>query len=70
VVTLFLALKREHKPRAFENRVLRKMFGSKKQKVKGGGRKLNNRELQHFCPSQDIRVVIVFKSRRRKPARV
>jgi hypothetical protein len=69
-VTWFLTLKIEHKLRVFENTVLRKMVGSKEQEVRGRWRKLNNEELQHWCSSPDICAVKVFKSRRRKPARM
>jgi hypothetical protein len=37
--TWFLILSEEHWLRAFENRVLRKTFGSKMEEVKGGWRK-------------------------------
>jgi len=40
-VNWFLALKREHKLGVFENTMLRKKFGSKKQEVRGRWRKLN-----------------------------
>jgi len=69
-VTWFLALKKEHKLRVFENTALRKMFGSEKQEMRGIWGKLNNEELQHSYSSPDIRVVKVFKSRRRNPERM
>jgi hypothetical protein len=36
---------REHRLRVFENRVLRRIFGPKRDKVTGGWRKLHNEEL-------------------------
>jgi hypothetical protein len=46
----------------FENRVLRRIFGPKRDKVKGDWRKLHNEELSDlYCP---INVVRVIKSRR------
>jgi hypothetical protein len=43
--TWSLTLREEHRLRVFENRVLRRIFGSKKDKVTGGWRKLHNVEL-------------------------
>jgi hypothetical protein len=43
--TLSLILREEHKLRVFENRVLRRIFGLKKDEVMGGWRKLYNKEL-------------------------
>jgi len=46
----------------FENRVLRRMFGSKRDEVTGEGRKLHNEELRdlYYLPN----IVRVVKSRR------
>jgi hypothetical protein len=38
----------------FENRVLRRIFGSKRDEVKGGWRKLHNEELHNLYPSPHI----------------
>jgi hypothetical protein len=38
----------------FENRVLRKIFGSKPEKVTGGWRKLYEMELHNLYSSSDI----------------
>jgi hypothetical protein len=43
--TWSLILKEEHRLRAFENRVLRRIFGPKKDEVTAGLRKLHNEEL-------------------------
>jgi PAS domain-containing protein len=60
--TRSLALKEEHRLRIFWNRVLRRIFGSKREEVMGGWRNLHNEELHNlFFPPNIIRVV---KSRR------
>jgi hypothetical protein len=38
----------------FENRVLRRIFGPKRDEVMGGWRKLHNEELRDFCSSPSI----------------
>jgi hypothetical protein len=55
-------LREEHKLRVFENRVLRKIFGFKKDKVTGEWRKLHNEELNNLYSSPNI--IRVFKSER------
>jgi hypothetical protein len=42
--TWFLKLRKEHRPRMFESRVLRRIFGLKRDEVIGGWRKLHNEE--------------------------
>jgi hypothetical protein len=60
--TWSLTVKEEHKLRVFENRVLRRMFGPKRDGVMGGWRKLQNEELHNlYCSSSDVGV---FRSRR------
>ena len=44
--TWSLTLREEHRLRAFENRVLRRIFGPKRVEIKGEWRKLHNRELK------------------------
>jgi hypothetical protein len=60
--TWSLTLKKEHRLRVFENRVLRKIFGPKRDEVTGEWRKLHNGELHNLYSSPDnIRQI---KSRR------
>jgi hypothetical protein len=44
--TWFLTLREEHRLRVFENRVLRRVFGQKRDEVTGEWRKLHNEELR------------------------
>ena len=53
--------------RVFDNRVLRRVFGSKRDYVTGEWRKLHNAELSYLYPLQNI--VPVVKSRRMRCAR-
>jgi hypothetical protein len=46
----------------FENRVLRRIFGSKRDEVTGGWRKLHNEELHNLYMSPSI--IRMIKSRR------
>jgi hypothetical protein len=52
----------ERRLRVFENRVLRRIFGPKRDEVKGEWRKLHNENLNNLCSSPTI--VRVIKSRR------
>jgi hypothetical protein len=61
-VELGLTLREEHRLRVLENRVLRRIFGPKREEVAGGLRKLHNEELHNFYASQNI--IKVIKSRR------
>jgi hypothetical protein len=54
-------LMKEYRLRAFENRVLRKIFGFKRVEVVRGWRKLNNEELNSLFSSPNI--ITVVKSR-------
>jgi hypothetical protein len=54
-------LREEHKLRVFENRVLRRIFGPKREED-GPGRKLHNDELHSLYSSPNI--VRVIKSRK------
>jgi hypothetical protein len=44
----------EHRLRVFENRVLRRIFGPKRDEVTGGCRKLINKELRDLYSSPNI----------------
>ena len=46
--TLSLTLRVEHRLRVFENKVLRKIYGAKRDKTTGEWRKLHNAELQYM----------------------
>jgi hypothetical protein len=50
--------------RVFENRVLRRIFGPKRDEVTGGWRKLHNEELNNLYSSPSI--IRVITSRRMK----
>jgi hypothetical protein len=51
----------EHRLRVFENRVLRRIFGPKRDEVTGEWRKLNNGQLHNLYSSPDIIRQIKFK---------
>jgi hypothetical protein len=52
--TWSLTLREEHSLRVFENRVLRRIFGPKRDEVTGEWRKLHNQELHNLHSSPDI----------------
>jgi hypothetical protein len=60
--TLSLTLREEHRLRVFENRVLRRIFGPKRDEVTGGWRELHNEKLHGLYSSPSI--VRVIKARR------
>jgi hypothetical protein len=60
--TWSLTLREEHRMRVFENRVLRRIFGPKRNEVTGEWRKLHNKELHILYSSTNI--IRQFKSRR------
>jgi hypothetical protein len=47
-------LREEQKLRVFENRVLRRMFGPRREDVAGGWRRLHNKELHDLYTSPNI----------------
>jgi hypothetical protein len=57
-----LTLREEHRLRVFENTVLRRIFGPKRDEVTGGWRKLHNEGLHnlYFSPC----IIRIIKSRR------
>jgi len=61
---LSLTLREEHRLRVFENRVLRRIFGPKREEVEGGWKRLHNEELYNLYTSPFI--IRVIKSRRMK----
>jgi hypothetical protein len=60
-----LTLREEQRLRVFENRVLRRIFGPKRDEVTGGWRKLHNEELRDLYYSPSIIRIIKSKSIRR-----
>ena len=60
--TWSLTLREERKLKVFENKVLRRIFGPKRDEVTGDGRRLHNEELNDLYSSPNI--VRVIKSRR------
>ena len=60
--TWSLTLREERRLRVLENRVLRRIFGPKRDKVTGKWRKLHNEDLNNLYSSPNI--VRVIKSRR------
>jgi hypothetical protein len=61
--TLSLTLREERRLRVFKNRVLRRILGSKRDKVRWEQRRLYNGELNDCTPHQTIQAI---KSRRMK----
>jgi hypothetical protein len=59
---LSLTLREEHRLRVFENKVLRRISGPKRDEVTGGWRKLHNEELHDLYSSPSI--IRMIKSRR------
>ena len=62
-----LILREEYKLRSFENRVLRKMFGSRRDKATEECGRLHNEELYALYSS--INIIRIIKSRRKEWAR-
>jgi hypothetical protein len=55
-------IRKEHVLRVFENRVLRRIFGPKKDEVTERWRELHNEELRHLCSSPSIiRIITSWK---------
>jgi hypothetical protein len=57
-------LREEHRLRVFENRVLRRIFGPRRDEVTGECRMLHNEELHNLYSSPDI--IRQVKSRRKR----
>jgi hypothetical protein len=60
--TWSLILSEDHRLRVFENRVLRRIFGPKRDEVTGEWRQLHNEELHDVYSSSSI--IRIIKSRR------
>jgi hypothetical protein len=60
--TWSLTLREEYRLRVFENRVLKRIFGPKRDKVTGEWRKLHNEELRDLYSSPSI--IRIIQSRR------
>jgi hypothetical protein len=57
-------LREEHRLRVFENRVLRRIFGLKRDEVTGEWRKLHNEELRDMYSSRSIIRMIKYRRMR------
>jgi hypothetical protein len=60
--TWSLTLREEHRLRLFKNKVLRRIFGRKRDEMTGGWRKLHNEELRDLYSLPSI--IRIIKSRR------
>jgi hypothetical protein len=60
--TWSLSLREEHRLRVFQDRVLRRIFGPKRDEVTGGWRKLHREELHNLYSSPGI--IRTMKSKR------
>jgi hypothetical protein len=54
----------KHRLRVYENRVLRRVFGPKREEVVRGWKRLHNEKRHNLCASRNI--IRVMKSRRTK----
>jgi hypothetical protein len=61
-----LTFREEHRLGVFENRVLRRIFGPKRDEVTGEWRKLHNEEFHDLCSSPTI--IRIIKARRMRCA--
>jgi hypothetical protein len=62
--TWSLTLREEHRLRVFENRMLRRIFGPKRDEVMGEWRKLHNEELRDLYSSPSIIRIITLRRTR------
>jgi hypothetical protein len=67
--TWSLTLREEHRLKVFENRLLRKIFGPKRDERIGGWRKLHNEELHNLYSSRGTGIIRMIKSKRMRWAR-
>jgi hypothetical protein len=61
--TWSLTLRAEHRLRVFENMVVRRIFGPKKDEIIGIWRKLHNEELRNLYSSPNTSIMRIIKSR-------
>jgi hypothetical protein len=61
--TWYLTLREEQRLRVFKNRVLRRIFGPKRDEVTGEWRRLHNKELNDLYSSPNIRVIKLRRMR-------
>jgi hypothetical protein len=61
--TSCLALREGHRLRVFENRVLKRIFGPKRDEVTGEWREVHNEELHYLYSSPSIIRMIKIKMR-------
>jgi hypothetical protein len=54
-----LTLREEHRLRVFDNRVLRRIFGVRRDEVMAGWRKMHNKELRELYSSPSIIRIII-----------
>jgi hypothetical protein len=54
-LSLSLSLRDGHKIKVFENRVLRRIFGSKREEVVGGWRRLHNEDLHQTSLGHQVK---------------
>jgi hypothetical protein len=60
--TWSLILREEHRLTVFDNRVLGRIFGTKRDEITGGWRKLHNEELHNLYSSPSV--IRMVKSKR------
>jgi hypothetical protein len=59
-------LRKEHRQRAFQNRVLRRIYGPARDEVTGGWRKLHEEQLHNLYSS--LKIIRTIKTRVREQA--
>jgi hypothetical protein len=58
-----VTLREEHRLKVYENMVLRRIFGPKREEMAGGWRRLHNEELHNLYASPNIIRVIKLRMR-------